>query len=146
MIVHTEVLDIPAGGGAMRCFLATPAWPGATPASSAVRIFQLTGLMRACVRLAGHGFTVLAPEIYHRLEAPGTVLGFRRRRPRLGPEDAAHAGAPLRRRLPLPTTWRGTQAVAPGQLGAAGCIGGHLAFSRRAAARRRPPPASTPLA
>ena len=40
-------------------------------------IFQLTeSTLRWCVRLAGYGFVVAAPEIYHRIEPPGTVLGF----------------------------------------------------------------------
>src|SRR5689334_9949317 len=40
-------------------------------------IFQLTGpMVRACQRLAGYGFVVVAPEIYHRLEPLGTVIPF----------------------------------------------------------------------
>lgn len=133
MIVHTEVLDIPAGGGAMRCFLATPGVAGRYPGIVCCSdIFQLTGpMLRACVRLAGHGFTVLAPEIYHRLEAPGTVLEFDDAGRARGLEDAART--PVRHfdedcRSALDHLAR-HPAVAPGQLGAAGfCIGGHLAF------------------
>ena len=40
-------------------------------------IFQLTEpTLRWAVRLAGYGFVVAVPEIYHRVEPAGTVLGF----------------------------------------------------------------------
>jgi carboxymethylenebutenolidase len=40
-------------------------------------IFQLTGpICRTANRLAGHGFVVAAPEIYHRSCAPGLVIAY----------------------------------------------------------------------
>jgi len=40
-------------------------------------IFQLTGpICRAMDRLAGHGFVAAAPEIFHRVEAPGAVIPY----------------------------------------------------------------------
>src|SRR5271154_2319334 len=40
-------------------------------------IFQLTGpICRTVNRLAGHGFVVAAPEIYHRRCAPGLVIPY----------------------------------------------------------------------
>ena len=33
-------------------------------------------MLRITRRLAGYGFVVIAPEIYHRIEPPGTVLDF----------------------------------------------------------------------
>jgi carboxymethylenebutenolidase len=40
-------------------------------------IFQLTGpICRAVNRLAGHGFVVAAPEIYHRTCPPGLVIAY----------------------------------------------------------------------
>ena len=50
------------------------AWPGIVFYTD---IFQLTeASLRWAVRLAGYGFLVAVPEIYHRVEPPGTVLGF----------------------------------------------------------------------
>jgi len=40
-------------------------------------IFQLTApVRRLAVQLAGFGYLVFAPEVYHAYEAPGTVLGY----------------------------------------------------------------------
>ena len=40
-------------------------------------IFQLTGpQVRVSTRLAGYGFVVATPEIYHRIEPAGTALPF----------------------------------------------------------------------
>lgn len=134
MIVLTKPLDIDTGDGVMRCFLATPAVPGGRYPGVVFYsdIFQLTGPMqRACVRLAGHGFTVLAPEIYRRIEPPGCVLAFDDAGRTQGLEDAART--PVRHfdedcRIALDHLAR-HPSVAPGPLGAAGfCIGGHLAF------------------
>jgi carboxymethylenebutenolidase len=134
MIVTTETLDLPAGdGGVMRCLLAAPKATGRTPGIVFYSdIFQLTGPMqRACVRLAGHGFTVLAPEIYRRIEAPGSVIPFDDAGRTRGLEAAlrtpvAHFDADARLALDFLARH---PSVAPDALGAAGfCIGGHLAF------------------
>ncbi len=136
MIVNTEYVDIAAAGGnsgVMRCFIAAPNAPGRWPGIVCYSdIFQLTEPMqRACVRLAGYGFTVLAPEIYRRIEAPGCVIAFDDAGRTRGLEDAArtpvaHFDADCRIALDHLAQH---PSVAPGQLGAAGfCIGGHLAF------------------
>lgn len=40
-------------------------------------IYQMTGpIRRLAARLAGEGFEVLVPEVYHEFEAPGTVLAY----------------------------------------------------------------------
>lgn len=62
----------------MRTFITAPktegAWPGVVFYTD---IFQLTeSSLRWAVRLAGYGFHVVVPEIYHRVEPPDTVLGF----------------------------------------------------------------------
>ena len=134
MIVTTEAVDVPtADGASMRCLLTRPAaagrWPGIVFYSD---IFQVTGPMRrACARLAGHGYTVLAPDIYRRLEAPGTAIPFDDAGRTRGLDNAlqtpvAAFDADARDAL----AWLAAHpAVAPGQLGAAGfCIGGHLAM------------------
>ncbi len=78
MIVASEYVDIPAGGSPMRMFVAAPIAPGAYPGIVCYSdIFQLTGpMLRSCVRLAGYGFVAAAPEIYHRIEPPGSVIPF----------------------------------------------------------------------
>jgi carboxymethylenebutenolidase len=133
MIVTTEQIDVAQGDVSMRCFLAVPKAAGPTPGIVFFSdIFQLTGpMLRACVRLAGYGFTVLAPEIYSRIEPPGSVIAFDDMGRARGLDDAtrtpvAHFDADCRMAL---DHLAGHPSVAPGQLGAAGfCIGGHLAF------------------
>lgn len=133
MIVTTEPVDLADGDVTMRCFLAVPKAARRTPGIVVFSdIFQLSGpMLRACVRLAGYGFTVLAPEIYCRIEPPGSVIAFDDAGRARGLDDAArtpvaHFDADCRRAL---DHLAAHPSVAPGQLGAAGfCIGGHLAF------------------
>jgi carboxymethylenebutenolidase len=78
MVVTTEYADIFLPGSPMRTFVAAPKaeaqYPGIWCYSD---IFQLTPpLLRFCVRLAGYGFVAAAPEIYRRIEPPGTVIPF----------------------------------------------------------------------
>src|SRR6266705_2092204 len=78
MVVTTEYADICLPGSPMRTFVAAPKaesqYPGIWCYSD---IFQLTPpLLRFCVRLAGYGFVAAAPEIYRRIEPPGTVIPF----------------------------------------------------------------------
>ena len=133
MIVTTEYRDIPADGRPLRMFVAAPQMKGRYPGIWCYSdIFQLTGpMLRACIRLAGYGFTVAAPEIYHRIEPPGTVLAFDDAGRTRGLDDAAktpvaHFDADCRAGL----DWLAAHPqVPPGKLGAMGfCIGGHLAF------------------
>src|SRR6185436_15240366 len=62
----------------MRTFVAAPVADGPHPGVVFYSdIFQLTeASLRWAVRLAGYGFVVAVPEISHRVEPPGTVLGF----------------------------------------------------------------------
>jgi carboxymethylenebutenolidase len=134
MILTTETVDLPVDGSTttMRTFVARPAaeerYPGVAFYSD---IFQLTGpMLRITRRLAGYGFVVAAPEIFHRIEPPGAVLDFEADRAR-ALADAA--------RLPVAAFdddfravldfLAGHPRVAPGKLAAGGfCFGGHLAF------------------
>jgi carboxymethylenebutenolidase len=139
MIITTEFVDIDSGGGRMRMLVAAPRGEGRYPGIVAYSdIFQLTGpMLRVCARLAGYGFVVAAPEIYHRLEPPGTAIPF---------DDAGRerglSAASRTRVAEFDADCRATldylaahPRVAAGQLGAMGfCIGGHLAF--RAAMQR----------
>ena len=133
MIITTEYVNIPVDGNSMRSFVAAPKAAGKYPGILCYSdIFQLTGpMLRSCLRLAGYGFVVAAPEIYHRIEPPGLVIPFDDAGRTRGLEDAA--GTPVADfdadcRAVLDYLSR-HPSVAPGQIGAAGfCIGGHLAF------------------
>src|SRR5918912_3930890 len=78
MVIVHEHADVPVDGRAMRAYVAAPRAEGRYPAIAFYSdIFQLTeSTLRWCIRLAGYGFVVCAPEIYHRLEPAGTVLEF----------------------------------------------------------------------
>ncbi|HME12576.1 MAG TPA: dienelactone hydrolase family protein [Candidatus Acidoferrum sp.] len=133
MIITSSYREIPTAGTPMRTFVAAPVAPGKYPGIWCYSdIFQLSGpTLRSCARLAGYGFVVAAPEIYHRVEPPGLVIPFDDAGRDRGMGDAgktpvAHFDADCRVGL----DWLGKhEKVAPGQLGAMGfCIGGHLAF------------------
>jgi carboxymethylenebutenolidase len=133
MIITSSYSDIPTTGAAMRTFVAAPAAPGKYPGIWCYSdIFQLSGpTLRSCARLAGYGFVVAVPEIYHRIEPAGLVIPFDDAGRDRGMGDAgktpvADFDADCRAGL----DWLTAHAkVAPGKLGAMGfCIGGHLAF------------------
>jgi len=135
MIVATDYPEITVDNSPLRMFLAAPKaenkkkFPGIVFYSD---IFQLTGpMLRACVRLAGYGFVVAAPEIYHRIERPGCAIAF---------DDAGRTrGLQNASKTEVSEFDRDCRAVlnylsqhemvSPSKLGAAGfCIGGHLSF------------------
>jgi carboxymethylenebutenolidase len=133
MIVTTDYADIPLPGSPMRTFVAAPVAEGQYPGIWCYSdIFQLTPpLLRFCVRLAGYGFVAAAPEIYRRIEPPGTVIPFDDTGRTRGQQDAArtpvaHFDADCRAGL----DWLSQHPrVAPAKIGVVGfCIGGHLAF------------------
>jgi carboxymethylenebutenolidase len=133
MIVNTEYADISLPGSPMRTFVAAPKVEGQYPGVWCYSdIFQLTPpLLRSCVRLAGYGFVVAAPEIYRRIEPPGTVIPFDDVGRTRGQQDAAktlvaHFDEDCRAGL----DWLSKHPkVASGKTGVVGfCIGGHLAF------------------
>lgn len=133
MVVSREYVDLPVHGLAMRAFLAAPRAPGPHPGVVFYSdIFQLTEpTLRWCVRLAGYGFVVAAPEIYHRREPPGTVLEFDDEGKARGQHDAEQTPvADFDADIGAALAYLGEHpAVAGAPLGAAGhCTGGHLAF------------------
>jgi carboxymethylenebutenolidase len=139
MVIRTGYAEIPVDGSPMRMFVAEPGAEGRYPGILCYSdIFQLTGpMLRAVARLAGYGFVVAAPEIYHRIEPPGTVIPFDDAGRTRGMEDAGRSAvadfdADGRAAIDF---LKGHPRVAAGSLGAVGfCIGGHLAF--RAALQR----------
>jgi carboxymethylenebutenolidase len=133
MIITTEFIEIPAEESAMRSLIAMPNVSGRYPGVLLYSdIFQLTPpMIRTAMRLAGYGFVVAAPEIYHRLEPPGTAIPFDDAGRTRGLNDAANTAvaqfdSDCRAALDFLSAHI---RVARHQLGAGGfCIGGHLAF------------------
>jgi len=133
MIVTTQYVSIAVNRNPMRTFVAAPHGEGKYPGILFYSdIFQLTGpTIRSCVRLAGYGFVVAAPEIYHRIEPAGTVIPFDDDGRDRGMSGAAHTSvaefdADCRAVLDYLDQH---PSVEKGKLGAGGfCIGGHLAF------------------
>jgi carboxymethylenebutenolidase len=127
-----ETVELSTPSGPMRTLVLRPDGDGRHPGLIFhSEIFQLTGpIRRTAAFLAGHGFIVALPEIYHEHLPAGTVLGY----------DAA--GSEIGNRLKTTKALRGydddNRAVLAflrdhpagnGRVGAFGpCIGGHLAF------------------
>jgi carboxymethylenebutenolidase len=135
-IREPEVVDLQTPFGPMRTCVYRPQAEGKYPGILLYsEIFQITGpIRRTAAFLAGHGFVVSVPEIWHEFEAPGCVLAY------------DQAGADRGNSLKLVKEVAAIDAdstaaldhlkaypACTGTLGCLGiCIGGHLAF--RAAA------------
>jgi carboxymethylenebutenolidase len=133
MVISQEYADVMVGDRTMRTFVAAPRAPGSYPGVVFYSdIFQLTdSTLRWCMRLAGHGFVVAAPEIYHRLEPAGTVLEFDDEGKGRGQADAdATPVVEFDDDIRAALDWlEADDRVATGGLCAAGhCTGGHLGF------------------
>jgi carboxymethylenebutenolidase len=133
MVISQEYADVPVGDRAMRTFVAAPQAPGRYPGVVFYSdIFQLTdSTLRWCTRLAGYGFVVAAPEIYHRIEPAGTVLEFDDDGKSRGQADAdATPVADFDDDIRAALDWlEAHDRVTAGGLCAAGhCTGGHLGF------------------
>lgn len=132
MILQSSELDLTTSSGPMRTYLFHPVAPGRYPGLILYsEIFQLTGpIRRTAALLAGHGYVVAVPEVYHELEPVGTVLAYDQAGADLGnhhkyfkpvPAYDADARACIEHLRALPQC--------SGQIGAMGiCLGGHLAF------------------
>jgi carboxymethylenebutenolidase len=116
----------------MRSMVFRPAEPGKYPGLVFFsEIFQITGpIHRTGAYLAGSGYVVVVPEIYHELEPMGSVLPYdqagadRGNARKIGKELSSY-DADARAALDYLKANQGCT----GKLGAMGiCIGGHLAF------------------
>jgi len=81
MQITTTNIELLIDGFPCRTYIAAPkpAQPGSQYPGILLysEIFQLTGpICRTANRLAGHGFVVAAPEIYHRTCPPGLVIAY----------------------------------------------------------------------
>jgi len=132
MIIQSQHVDLATPTGTMRTYVHRPAGEGRYPAVLFYsEIFQQTGpIERAARFLAGHGYAVLVPEIFHELNPAGTVLAYDNAGRDKGNADKAGKsveGYDSDNRAMI--EWLNAQPWYSGQLGAMGfCIGGHLAF------------------
>jgi carboxymethylenebutenolidase len=132
IIRDKEFVDLPTPTGPMRTEIVRPVAPGKYPGLVLFsEIFQITGpIRRTAVLLAGHGFMVAVPEIFHELDPAGTVLAYDQAGADRGNEHKV--GKPISAydadaRAALDFLHRHVNCT--GRLGAVGiCIGGHLAF------------------
>jgi carboxymethylenebutenolidase len=136
-IKDNEFVELQTSTGPMRTFVFRPVAPGRYPGILLYsEIFQVTApIRRTAALLAGHGYIVAVPEIWHEFEPPGCALAY------------DQAGADRGNALKLEKDLRGFDGDSraaldflkahphcTGALGTLGiCIGGHLSF--RAAAK-----------
>ncbi|MDA0738026.1 MAG: dienelactone hydrolase family protein [Nitrospirae bacterium] len=132
IIAETETVELSTATGPMRSYIFRPVAGGRYPGLVLYsEIYQVTGpIRRIAAFLAGHGFVVLVPEVYHELEPPGTVLNYDKpdtergnqhkiTKPLSSYDSDARAALDFLHSFPHCT----------GKLGVMGiCLGGHLAF------------------
>ena len=134
IIRNDEIVDLPVSGasGTMRLHLFRPAIPGRYPGILFFsEIYQVTDpIRRLAAFVAGHGYVVAVPEVYHEYEQPGTVLRY--------DAPGTDRGNTLKTTKPVAAFdadstaalafLRGHEACT-GRLGTLGvCLGGHLAY------------------
>jgi carboxymethylenebutenolidase len=132
MLIQSHSTNIPTPAGTMQTSVYRPSAPGKFPTIIFYsEIFQQTApITRSARIMAGHGFVVLVPEVFHEFNPIGTVLAY----DDMG-KDKGNADK-LAKSLEQHDT--DTQAMLEftlgqsycnGQVGSMGvCIGGHLAF------------------
>ena len=133
MILQEDApVDLATPSGPMRTYLYRPVAPGRYPGLVFFsEIFQRTApIKRTAALLAGHGFVVAVPEIFHELEPAGTELAY----------DQAGADRGNQHKVGKPIAAYDADARAviahleshpqcTGRIGSIGiCIGGHLSF------------------
>lgn len=134
MIIHSdEFVDIAvAVDGMMRVHLFRPSGPGRFPALVFFsEIYQVTGpIRRLAALLAGHGFLVAVPEVYHEYETAGSALAYDRAGTDRGNMlKAAKALAAFDADANACLDFVQTHPASNGFLGTIGmCLGGHLAL------------------
>ena len=132
IIVNDEHVELTTPYGPMRTHIVRPAAHGRYPGIIFYsEIFQITApIRRTAALLAGHGYIVAMPEIYHEFEPAGTILAY--------DQAGSDRGNQWKTTKELASYDADATAVldhlaarrdCTGKLGAMGiCIGGHLAF------------------
>src|SRR5438067_9195072 len=129
---ESEFVDLQTPTGPMRTHIFRPKADGRYPGILFYsEIFQVTApIRRTAAMVAGHGYVVAVPEVYHELEPAGTVLAY--------DQQGADKGNEHKYAKELSSYDKDARAVldhlksredCTGRLGAMGiCLGGHLAF------------------
>jgi carboxymethylenebutenolidase len=132
IVIDNEHVELTTAYGPMRTHIFRPVAPGKYPGLVFYsEIFQVTGpIHRMATILAGHGYVVAVPEIYHEFEPAGTVLAY--------DQAGSDRGNALKTTKELASYDADARAAldhlasrpdCTGRLGAIGiCIGGHLAY------------------
>ncbi len=132
IIVNDEYVTLDTPTGPMRTHIVRPAAPGRYPGIVFYsEIFQITApIRRTAAMIAGHGYIVAMPEIYHEFEPAGTILAY--------DQAGSDRGNTLKTSKEVSAYDADARATldhlsgrpdCTGKLGALGiCIGGHLAF------------------
>ncbi|WP_229797566.1 dienelactone hydrolase family protein [Jeongeupia chitinilytica] len=132
VITQSHFVDLPTATGSMRTYVHRPSGDGQYPAVLFYsEIFQQTGpIERAARLLAGHGYAVLVPEVFHELNPAGTVLAYDDAgRDKGNADKAAKPAESYDSDNRAMIDWLAAQPWYDGHVGAMGfCIGGHLAF------------------
>jgi carboxymethylenebutenolidase len=132
MLTQSHIVDLSTPTGTMRTYVHRPAAEGRYPAILFYsEIFQQTSpIERAAKLMAGHGYAVLVPEVFHELNPIGTVLGYDDAGREKG--NADKAAKPVENYDSdnrVLVDYLNQQSWCTGEIGAMGfCIGGHLAF------------------
>jgi len=132
MIIQQHTSDIDTPTGTMRTYVFRPQASGKFPTIIFYsEIFQKTApIARTATIMAGHGFVVLVPEVFHELNPIGTVLGYDDAGKDKGNQDK---WAKLLEHHDSDTQalveFINQQEYCTGKIGSMGvCIGGHLAY------------------
>jgi len=132
MTILDTFVEVPTARGEMRVHLFIPAGSARVPAVIFYsEIFQVTGpIRRMAAALAGEGFLVAVPEVYHEFEPAGTVLAY--------DQAGSDRGNELKYAKELASYDADVEATVKallghercnGSIGAYGvCLGGHLAI------------------
>jgi len=129
---ETADIAVPGAQGQMRLHLFRPAAPGRFPGIVLYsEIYQVTGpIRRLAAFMAGQGYLVAVPEVYHEYEPLGTVLNY--------DQAGTDRGNELKFTKPVAAfdadskaalAWLKQHEACTGRLGTMGvCLGGHLAY------------------
>jgi len=132
MITQQRTIELDSKTGKMACQIFEPSQAGIFPAIIFYsEIFQITTpIARSAKILAGLGFVVIVPEVFHELNPIGTVLAY--------DDEGKDKGNADKAAKPLEDHDSDTQSMieylqsldhCSGNIGSMGvCIGGHLAF------------------
>jgi len=132
MNVQSHFVDIPTPTGVMRTYIHRPVGNGSYPVILFYsEIFQQTGpIERSAKIMAGHGYAVMVPEVFHELNPIGTVLAYDDAgRDKGNTDKSAKDVQGYDSDNAAMIAYAKQQDWCNGKVGAMGfCIGGHLAF------------------